>query len=770
MAEKKEPERDGGANSIVAEAKIRFERARDALKDNRALAVADTKFVMGDSDNGWQWPEQLFQNRSQVEKRPCLTVNVTAQHCNQIINNIRQNRPQCKVLPADSSADKKTAEIFGGLIRNIQVASNADLAHDMASEHAIYGGEGYWRICTDYETPTSFDQVICVEPLENPQLVYIDPYCGPNRLNAQWGFIFEDITKEACRKYGVEPASWDADTKRGWVNDETVRIAEYFYCTNEPDTLYLQADGTTALESELLKRGGKELVAQAKQVAAQIEAMTGGKAARETSTPKWKYCKLIGGHDKPIDEKEWAGSYMPIISVVGKELNVNGKIVRKGVVRDLKDPARMVNYSYSGAIETVSLQNKIPYIAAAEAIEGYEPDWASANQSQASYLPYNATDESGNPLPRPERQQSAVMPSAQVSMLQLSVEQMRAASGQQNANFGIRSEASSGVGIQRLKAQGEIATFHFPDNLSRALHDEAVILIDLIPKIYDTRRIVRILGIDGKESNAVLDPEHPQAHGEIDQGDIGEIFNPSVGRYDVVIDTGPSYQTQRQEAAAAMTELSSRNPQLMQVAGDLLMKSFDFPFADQLAERLKKALPPQFQDDGKKGEEIPPAVQQQMQQMQEQLKQLSDALGKAGDHVEKLESEKEIELQKLALDAYGKETDRLKVVGTSMTPEQVQMLVMQTLQTAFQTPAPGPQIQEDLQEYEHEEDEREAGESGAQEHAEMQSPEGRSAEYPQLNMDYDPGEQPEQSEETQAPPGAFFTPEMDATGAQPGLD
>jgi len=700
MAKKKAPERDGDAPDIVAEAKIRFERAKKALEKNRTLAVADTRFVMGDSDNGWQWPDQLYRARTVTEKRPCLTVNVTAQHCNQIINNIRQNRPQCRVLPADSHADKKTAEIFGGMVRNIQTASNADLAHDTASEHAIYGGEGYWRVVTDYETPKSFDQIIKIKPVENPQLVMIDPFCGAERINAQWGFVFEDIPKEECRRrYGVEPESWKVDAKTNWVSDVTVRIADYYYCVNEADTLYMLLDGSTALESELMRQGGAELVALVKAGAQDIESETGGKASRKTFTPKWKFCKLIGGHDKPVDEQEWAGSYLPIIAVIGKELNVDGELIRKGVVRDLKDPARMVNYSYSGAIETVSLQNKIPYIAAAEAIEGYEDEWGSANQSSASYLPYNAFDENGNVIPKPERQQPAVMPAAQVSMLQLSVEQMRAASGQQNANFGIRSEAASGVGIQRLKAQGEVATFHFPDNLSRALHDEAVILIDLIPKIYDTRRIVRILGIDGKESNVLLDPEHPQAHDELTEGDVKEVFNPSVGRYDVVIDTGPSYQTQRQEAAAALTELSSRNPQIMQVAGDIVMKSFDFPFADQLSERLKKSLPPQFQDDDER-EKIPPAAQAQMQQMQEQIKQLSDALGRAGDHVEQLESEKDIELKKLMIDAYGKETDRLKVIGTAMTPEQVQALVMQTLQDALSASAPQQHIQEDIAEYE----------------------------------------------------------------------
>lgn len=721
---------------IVSEAKDNFEKWTSAYAGNRALAIEDTKFVLGDSDNRYQWPDEIWRQRSTVDRKPCLTVNVTAQHCNQIINNIRQNRPQCKVLPADSKADKKTAEILGGLIRNIQVSSHADVAHDTGAEHAIYGGEGFWVLSTDYESPTSFNQVITINPIENPQLVLIDPYCGMNKLKAKGGFIFEDLSKEEAKRLygekGVEPTSWENDGLRGWVRDNMVRVAKYYYCDQVEDTLYLLGDGTTALESALKEAGGQEAVDQAKSMAALIEAQSGGRATRKTTSTKWKVCTLVGGHDKPLDTKDWPGSYLPIVQVVGKEVNVNGEIIRKGVVRDLKDPARMVNYSYSAAIETVALQNKIPYIAAAEAIEGYEDEWGTANQSTASFLPYNAFDDDHNPIPRPERQQPAVMPAAQVQMLQLSVEQMRAASGQQNANFGIKSEAASGVGIQRLKVQGETATFHFPDNLARSLHDEAVMLIDLIPKVYDTQRIVRILGIDGKEDQAVLNPNLPTAHEELTEQDVKNVFNPNVGRYDVVIDTGPSYQTQRQEGAAAMTELASKNPALLQVAGDIIMKAYDFPFSDQLAERLKKTLPPNLQDD--EGKKLPPEAQAKMAQMQQMVEQLAKALEECQKELDEAKSDERAKFNDALIKAYDAETKRITAVGAAMSPEAVQAMVMQTLAEVMNSPGPDPIPPDDL--------------SG--------------------------------QEQNEPPPGGFslpgpqgmgdeFPPEMAATGANPGL-
>lgn len=684
---------DEAAPDIVGEAKDRFQKAQDAYGANRVLAIADTQFVLGDSDNGYQWPEDIRRVR-QMEKKPCLTVNVTAQHCNQIINNIRQNRPQCKVLPGDARASKKAAEIYAGMIRGIQAANHADVAHDTAAEHAIYGGEGYWVISTDYESPTSFNQTIKILAVENPQLVFIDPFCGMNKLKAQWGFLFEDISKEEAKrlygKGGIDPSTWANGTARGWFSDNTVRVAKYYYCEHIEDTLYLLGDGTTVLKSDLMAKEGEEAVKQVESMADLFEQQTGGTAKRQTTRVQWKFCKLVGGHDEPVEPKDWPGSYLPIIQVVGKEVNVNGEIIRKGVVRDLKDPARMVNYSYTGAIETVALQNKIPYIAAQEAIEGHEDEWKGANHSTASVLTFNAFDDDGKPIPVPKRQEPAVMPAAQVNLLQLSTEQMRAASGQQNSNFGIKSEAASGVGIQRLKVQGETATFHFPDNLARALHDEAVVIIDLIPKVIDIKSVVQLLGIDGKHDRAVLDPDMSGAYAEYTADDVKQAFNPNVGKYDVVIDTGPSYQTQRQEGADRMMELAGRNPQLMQIAGDIVMQAMDFPFADKLAERLRKALPANLQDHDGQQPQIPPQVQQHMEQADALIKQLHDALQACQQELAKVKSDDMQKFNEVLVKAYAAETDRMTALGAAMSPEQVLALVQHTLgEMLTSQPMPG---------------------------------------------------------------------------------
>jgi hypothetical protein len=642
---------------IIKIAKERFKRAEEFYSASRVLSVADTKFAMGDSDNGYQWPEEIRKQR-QLDKRVCLTVNLTAQHCGQVINAIRQQRPSCRVLPVDDYADKKTAEILAGLIRNIQTNSAADDAHDLAAEHMLYGGEGFWRVTTEFETPQSFNQVIKIKACADPQLVYIDPDAKElDRSDARWGFVFEDINKDVFKSEhpDIDPADWE-ESSDSWVKDETFRRAEYFWCEFAKDTALLLEDGSTCLLGKLPDHVTREDMELVNGVGERVRIVK----ERDTERRTWKWCKLVGRHPDPIDQTDWVGEYLPIIAITGKEINVNGEIIRKGLVRDLKDPARMVNFSYSEATQTLALQNKIPYIGAAAAFEGWEDVWGGANLENRAFLPFNHVDEEGNPIPAPQRQQPAVMPAAQVQMLQLSTDEMRGASGQQNSNFGIKSEASSGIGIQRLKQQGEVATFHFPDNLARGLRYEAKVLIDLIQKIYDTKRVVRILGLDGKQQQATLDPQHQSSYTEHDIGeaDIQKIFNPTLGQYDVVIDTGPSFQTQRQEGAAALNELASRNPALMQVAGDLIMQAQDFPMAQQLADRLQKTLPPGLQDQ-KGGAEAQAAqatqqlqqAQQHLQMMQQQMAEMQQKLQVAESGQAKSQAEIQAKMQMAQMDA-----------------------------------------------------------------------------------------------------------------------
>lgn len=622
------------ADTVVETAKKRFAQAKEFYGAQRMLAIADTEFVMGDSDNGYQWPDQI---QSSQDASVRLTVNVTAQHCNQIINNIRENRPQAVVTVADSKGHEQAAEVFEGMIRAIQRDGSGDDATDCAAEHAVYGGEGYWYIVPEYDTDDSVDQVLRRKIIQNPNLVYIDPYCKElDKSDAEWGFVFEDVTREEFERLhpDIDPASWSEEGQRGgWADKTTVRIAAYCYCEHTKETLYIAPDGTPIKQKDIPQG---------------ID--TTGWKSRVVDIKKWKWCKLVGGEDKPVDETDWLGKYLPIIAVVGKELNINGEVIRKGVVRDLKDPARMLNYAYSATVQTLALQNKIPYMAAAEAIKGYEMQWAQANMSNDAYLPFNAYTDEGDPLPKPERQQPAVMPGAQIQLLQLSTEQMQAASGQQNVNFGIKSEAQSGIGIQRLKVQGDIATFHFPDNLARALKYEVRVLLDAIPKYYDTNRMVNIVGLDDNTQQVVLAPDMNSPYHE-DQG--RKAFNPKIGRYDVTIKVGASYATQRQAAAEFMSNAvqSAKDPATASVLTYLAFKYQDMPGAAEADKMLKVLLPQPIQqqmESDKQGQPIPPEVQQQLQEQQQHLEQATQTMQAMEQRIKDAESgeqTKQMEIQ-----------------------------------------------------------------------------------------------------------------------------
>lgn len=651
MADKKQAD-----DKLIAEARKRFQRCEDREADNRPLWKDDLKFANGDPENGFQWDEGMRKARND-SKRPCLTINKVKQHNRQITNDARQNKPAVRVLPVDDGADKKTAEVFNGMIRHIEANSSADVAYDTAAEFAVDAGLGYWRVTTDFAADDTFDQEIFIKAVKNPLNIYLDPDIQEaDGSDARFGFVFEDITKEEFEaKYpDFDAIGWPSQGGSAWLSSEMIRVAEYFKKTEVRDTLYADEQGNTMLASKM-----------------EPDMLAAAKANKLKSRPvmrnevKWF---LIAG-DQILDQKDWLGVYIPIVRVVGEEVEIDGKVHRKGHTRAMKDAQRMYNYNSSAAVEYGALQTKTPFIAPAEAIAGYEGYWNSANTENRPYLPFNHVGEDGNPIPGPQRAPSPAPSMLFIEGMRTASEEMKMASGQYDASMGAKSNETSGRAIMARQREGDTATFHFIDNVARAIKYTGKILVDLIPKVYDTPRVVRILGEDGKEDKAHIDPRQPQAYAK-QQGHAGieEIYNPTVGRYDVTVSVGPSYGTKRQEAFQALSEISSRNPQLMQVAGDLIMTAADFPMADQIAERLKKTLPPELKDDDEQGP--PPEVMQAQQQIQ----QLEGQLQALGQEFNQISEAKDIEREKLQIDAYARTTDRLKVIAPFLTPEMAMQL------------------------------------------------------------------------------------------------
>jgi hypothetical protein len=366
---------------------------------------------------------------------------------------------------------------------------------------------------------------------------------------------------------------------------------------------------------------------------------------RRSQVPVIKHCKLNA--IEILEKTTWPSKYIPIVPVYGSDQFITGKRILKGLVRDAMDSQRMYNYWASAETEAIALAPRAPFIVAEGQIEGYEEQWRTANRKNHSVLTYKPTDVKGQPVSPPQRNafEPAVQAISQARML--ASDDMKATTGLYDAARGAQSNETSGIAIQRRSMQAQTSNFHYVDNLTRSLKHVGKICIDLFPKIYDTARTGRIIGEDGEQKVVKLNQPTD------DMGADGEplIYAMDVGKYDVTVDVGPSYASKRQEAVASMLELAKANPAITQIAGDLLVKNMDWPGASEIAERLRKMLPPNLLEDDKKKQPIPPQIQAQLQQQGQMLEQLTEQLNQAQDQIQhkrvELESRERIEMAKL---------------------------------------------------------------------------------------------------------------------------
>ena len=666
-------------DSVLSVMRSRMTMAISALSGTRDSELDDLRFYAGSPDNQWQWPNDVLQTRgsSQGPVRPCLTINKLPQHVKQITNEQRMNRPTIKVLPVDDKSDIEMADVFNGVIRHIEYTSDADVAYDTACENQVTYGEGYLRILTEYCDDTSFDQEIKIGRIRNSFSVYMDPMIqDPAGADARWCFITDDMTKDEYERAYPKASPISTLTARGvgdssinqWISETTVRVAEYFYIECEKATLNLYPGNQTALtgtpEDSLLRAMfGKPL------------------RSRQSDRERVKWCKTNGY--EILEESEWAGSFIPVVRVVGNEFEVDGQLYVSGLVRNAKDAQRMYNYWCSQEAEMLALAPKAPFIGYGGQFEGYEQQWKTANTQNWPYLEVNpdVTDGQGAVLPLPQRAQPPMASSGLLQAKAGASEDIKSTTGQYNASLGMTSNERSGKAIIARQRESDVGTYHYPDNLARAVRHIGRQLVDLIPKIYDTARVARILGEDGEPSTVKMNPDQEEPVKKI-MGPGGvvvdKIYNPRVGKYDVRVITGPGYATKRQEALESMAQLLQGNPQLWQVAGDLFVKNMDWPGAQDLAKRLQKMLDPKVMAD----EDNPAlvAANQQMEAMNAEMQQMFKMLQNVQQSMEA--KEMHIKQFEAEIKAYQAETQRISAVQAGMTPEQIQDIVMGTIAAA----------------------------------------------------------------------------------------
>jgi hypothetical protein len=617
-----------------------------------------------------------------INARPCLTINKLPQHVRQVTNEQRQNRPSGKVIPADDNADVEVAEIFNGVVRHIEYMSDADVAYDTACDNQVTYGEGYIRLLTEYCNDETFDQDIKIGRVRNAFSVYMDPTIqDPCGADAEWCFVTEDILKVEYERMFPDATPISTLYSQGvgdqgissWLQEDTIRIAEYFYYTYERSTLHLYPDNETAFKGSNRDK--------------QLGAMFGKPIrTREVDRKKVMWMKT-NGFDV-LDEREWPGKWIPVVRVIGNEWEVDGQIHISGLVRNAKDAQRMYNYWTSQEAEMLALAPKAPFIGYGGQFEGYEMQWKTANTTNWPYLEVNpdVTDGAGNVLPLPQR---AAPPLPQTGLIQAKMgaaEDIKSTTGQYDASIGAQGNERSAKAIIAREKQGDVGTYHYVDNLARAIRHITRQIVDLIPKIYDTQRIARIIGVDGEVDMVKFNPSQQEPVKEIREPQTGalieKIYNPGVGTYDVMVTTGPGYMTKRQEALDAMSQILQTNPQLWAVAGDLFIKNMDWPGAQEMAARFKKILDPKVLSDGDQSPELM-AAQQQLEAMTMELNRVTDIMENIQDSAE--QQKIAIDEYKAEIDAYNAETKRIAAVQNSMSPEQIQDIVMGTIAAAMDT-------------------------------------------------------------------------------------
>lgn len=664
--------------AIVKKAKKFYEKCNTWESTFRARFVDDLKFAEADAYNNYQWPNSVRRLRD-IDDRPCITVNKTRMHNLQVINDAKQNKPEPRIRPVGGEASLESAEAMEGIVRHIQYRSKFSTILDQASSFQVRAGFGVYRIATDYADDDTMDQDIFIRPIIDPLSVMFDPDAKlADKSDGKMALIFDNIPRDEFEDIYPEykdfsPARSISASEDSWIGQDYVRICEFFYKTSNTKKLIKFTDPTD----------GKVLTMREDHIPKVILDMVTDDPATQSrlvQLTEVRHVVIIG--DSIAEENVWLGKYIPLIPVIGEETIIDGIMDRKGHTRALIDPQRMYNYWASAAVEFGALQTKTPWIAPAAAVEGHEPLWNSANKQNVSVLIFNHMDDEGNEIPAPVRPQLPEQAPLYMSGMQTTQLEMMMVSGQYQTQMGQQGNERSGKAIQERQRQGDNATYHFINNQAIAVRLTGEIILDLIPKIYNSPRVLQMLAKNGKDSLPVkIDPDGAQAwaveQGE-DQKIAQRILNPAVGKYDVQADIGPAYGTAREEAFAAMTQILTQAPEMTTIIGDILLKNADFPGAEEASRRMERMVPAQAKSGGPTKEEA--QLQEELQKTNDMLKVTMQELA-----VAQLKLVGKGELRDI--DVYKAESERLNVMAKAnmVDPEAFGVLMRQFIADAVAT-------------------------------------------------------------------------------------
>lgn len=625
----------------------RFKLCVDASKQQREESLEDQRFA-----GGIQWTEDIRGQR-EAQGRPCLTINRIDGFLAHAVNNMRQSRPAIKIEPEADGADEEIASLKQGIIRHIQTNSNADTVYDESFRGMCTGGLAWMRVVDDWADPMSMDQDLFIRLVKNSFAVYVDPFCvQPDWSDMKYAFIVEDMTKQEFKSQypNADYASLDnfksvGDNSPYWFPGGKIRVVEYFHVEQKKDTLCEMEDGSKRLYSKLPKNMYSisadeegDGIAVYLNDPEDINVTTRIGRARDCLVPcvYWAKCNAM----EVLKERKWKGRYIPLIPVIGNQMELDGETILVGMVRYAREPQRMYNYMYTSFVETIALAPRAPFIAEMDQIpDGLREMWQRANSDPQAVLLYKAVvAENGQLAPPPQRQQAEPPIAAFVQGLSMADQNLKSVFRIYDASLGQRGPQESGLAINARKIESDTGIYNWGDNFIRALRLLGTVLDDLIPYYYNTPgRVFHIDQDDDSKKEVIVNQEFQE------QGQTKKLDLSAGGRYACVVSTGPSAQTKRQESLQGMVEFFKEYPAGLQACAHILVNEFDFPGKDKLKAQLEKILPPNLQAPDPDAPPIPAAFTAQAAEMQKQIGLLSSALHEATDksNLERLKQQAE---------------------------------------------------------------------------------------------------------------------------------
>jgi hypothetical protein len=602
------------APELIQQARDRWVKCDEAETTQRERIVRAKQFRSGE-----QWPPEIKMQRKggasaiqgvpEMPARPCLTIDRLSQPCRQVSNQIKTANFSIDVLPNGFGADTDTANIFKGYLRYVQNRARGESPIEWAADQAIEGGIGWFRIRTEYvyDDPEGvppdalMDQELRLERITNNLTVYCDPWSlKPTRSDAQFMFVTEDLSREEFKhRYpkadlrGLEDFASSGDKPVGWVGVDSIRVAEYWRITYKDETVQTP-DGRT----------------------------------RVFRIPAVKMSKITATEE--LEHYDWVGSRIPLVPILGEEFNIDGRVFLRGLIEPGMDAQRMVNYTYSGAVEIFALGSKSQYVAADDQVADYKGIWQTANTINWAYLPYKPLSVSGTLLPPPQRDTSEAPIQAAALLLQVSEDGIKATTGWYDSGLGANTQRTlSGRAKQSEIQQSELGSSNYPDNVRRALIYAGELMVEIAPKITRPGQLLQIIGADDQPEQVVLGQEFIQQEGrampvspEQAQGldpKLVKFYDFSAGRYAVTVAVGKSNATKREEGAAALGELiPNLPPPQAAVLAPEYVEQLSFEGSHKAAELMRQALPPELQPKKEGEQEDPRLMQMQQQLMQAQ--------------------------------------------------------------------------------------------------------------------------------------------------------